>query len=85
MAQYVVKIVTSVGFFPEDQLENEHTKTDNIRSVIRIAGTETFDVTLFLMQIGVLQYLCAYSRETQLLQNPNLLLQSLPFVLLQFL
>lgn len=71
----VVKVITSIGFFPEDQLDKEQTKSDIIRNMIRIFETENRDITLFSMQISVLQYLPAYSQETRLLQNLSLLLK----------
>ena len=83
--QNPVNVITSAGFFPADQLEKKQAKSDNTKSEIRVFETESRDVTLFSMRIDDLRYLLGYSQVTQPLQNPNLQLKSLPFVLLQFL
>ena len=83
--QNPVNVITSAGFFPADQLEKKQAKSDITKSGIRVFETENRDVTLFSTRIAALRYLPAYSQVTQPLQNPNLQLKLLPFVLLKFL
>ena len=83
--QHPVNVIISAVFFPADQLDKKQIKSDITKNRTRAFETKNRDVTLFSMRIGALRYLPAYSQEIRPLQNPNLQLKSLPFVLLQFL
>ena len=83
--QKAVVVITSTRFLPEDQVEKKQTKSENIKNRIRVFETKNREITLFSKQIVALQYLPVYNRETRPLQNLNLQLKSLPFVLSQFL
>ena len=83
--QNPVNVIISAVFFPADQLDKKQIKSDITKSRTRAFETKNRDVTLFSMRIDDLRYLLGYNQVTQPLQNPNLQLKSLPFVLLQFL